>query len=77
MKKGTGRRLNVQNENFTGLLPENGTEILSRGKESILLVEDEDLVREMCVTILSQLEYTVFETTNGKDAGYQQISRYD
>ncbi|MBU1564632.1 MAG: PocR ligand-binding domain-containing protein [Proteobacteria bacterium] len=65
----------VQDENLASLLPENGTEILPQGKESILLVEDEDLVREMCVTILSQLGYTVLEATNGKDA-LQVSSRY-
>lgn len=39
-----------------------------KGEECILLVEDEMHVREMCVTILNHMGYTVLEATNGKDA---------
>lgn len=65
----------VQDEKLACLLQDDGSETLQQGEESILLVEDEDLVREMCVTILTQLGYTVLEATNGKDA-LQVSSRY-
>ncbi len=42
--------------------------ILRKGSETILLVEDEETVRELCHTILAQLGYNVIEATNGKDA---------
>ena len=66
---------------FTLLLPRcHGTEaevrprpgedsaVLPRGGETILLVEDDHAVRGLCVTILTDLGYTVLEAGNGKEA---------
>ena len=38
------------------------------GKETILLVEDDTDLRNLCVQILTNLGYTVLEATNGQDA---------
>ena len=65
----------VQDESFLALSQDNSFNTPEKGKETILLVEDEVDVREMCVTILTQLGYTVLEATNGKDA-VQVSSRY-
>jgi PAS domain S-box-containing protein len=43
---------------------------ISGGSESILLVEDEPLVREMVCTVLGQYGYSVVETRNGGEALY-------
>ncbi len=42
--------------------------ILPHGKETILLVEDEDTVRRTSSKMLSRLGYTVVEASNGPDA---------
>ena len=47
---------------------DSNTPILRKGSETILLVEDEETVRELCHTILAQLGYNVIAATNGKDA---------
>lgn len=39
-----------------------------RGKAHILLVDDEEVVRDMCATVLRRLGYTVTCTTNGQEA---------
>ncbi|NLH50894.1 MAG: PAS domain S-box protein [Myxococcales bacterium] len=39
-----------------------------RGRETILLVEDEDMVRTFAKTILQRQGYTVYEATNGGEA---------
>lgn len=39
-----------------------------RGNETILLVEDEDLLRHVVVDMLGQLGYQVLGATNGKEA---------
>lgn len=57
------------------MLQDDVSETLQKGSENVLLVEDENLVREMCVTILTQLGYTVLEATNGNHA-LQVSSRY-
>ncbi len=49
---------------------------IEKGHETILLVEDEQPVREMCFTILSQIGYTVIEAANGKVA-LQVASSHD
>ena len=65
----------VQEQTPVQTFRDNSSIALQKGKETILLVEDEVHVREMCVTILTQLGYTVLEATNGKDAA-QVSSRY-
>jgi len=42
--------------------------ILPRGTETILLVEDEDILRPLAKNILEGCGYVVLETSNGKDA---------
>jgi two-component system, cell cycle sensor histidine kinase and response regulator CckA len=39
-----------------------------RGSETILLVEDEEVLRHVVVEMLSQLGYKVLEATSGKEA---------
>lgn len=48
----------------------------SRGKETILLVEDEEIVRTMIFTLLSRHGYQILETSNGEDA-LRTSDRYD
>jgi two-component system, cell cycle sensor histidine kinase and response regulator CckA len=45
-----------------------GDSSLARGSETILVVEDEQAVREPSCEFLRQAGYTVLEATNGKDA---------
>ena len=48
--------------------PGEGGATLPGGTETILLVEDEETVRALCITILSQLGYTVLAASHGKEA---------
>lgn len=48
---------------------------LSRGTETIMLVEDDEMVRKMSIDILTELGYTVLEAKNGEDA-LQICDRY-
>ncbi|MEE4315068.1 MAG: PAS domain-containing protein [Desulfofustis sp.] len=48
--------------------PGEDSAVLPRGVETILLVEDDHAVRGLCVTILTDLGYTVLEAGNGKEA---------
>ena len=41
---------------------------LPGGTETVLLVEDEDVVRNLCVQILEQLGYRVLQARNGTEA---------
>jgi CheY-like chemotaxis protein len=47
---------------------------LSEGKETILLVDDEDLVRKLAAQILQKYGYSVLTAANGKE-GVQVFSR--
>jgi len=38
------------------------------GAETVLIVEDEDIVRDMCVRVLDELGYRVLQASNGKEA---------
>jgi len=48
--------------------PDPATEIIARGTETILLVEDEDALRRATAEFLSLRGYTVLEAKNGEDA---------
>ena len=50
-------------------------ESISKGTETIMLVEDDEIVRKMSVDILARLGYTVLEAKNGEDA-IQVYSRF-
>ncbi len=41
---------------------------LSTGNETVLLVEDDDLVRELCIMVLERQGYTVLETSRASQA---------
>ena len=50
-------------------------EEIDRGKETILLVEDEEIVRKLAITILKRSGYTVLEANGGSEA-LLQSERY-
>ena len=57
----------VETENV-GTTEAGGLEVMPRGVETILLVEDEPAVRRMGARVLERQGYTVLEATNGEDA---------
>ena len=61
-------RCDAANSGASGVYSQERSLDPPRGSESILLVEDEEDVRELCATILGQLGYTVLTAENGKAA---------
>jgi len=59
----------------TTLTSDGGKQEIPRGTETILMVEDDDGVRDMLADFLSSLGYTVLEAENGEDA-LQICSKY-
>jgi PAS domain S-box-containing protein len=52
----------------TSTPPEERSELLQQGAGTILLVEDEDSVREFVALVLNEQGYTVIEAANGQEA---------
>ncbi len=55
----------------TGVIPESGHSILgniSAGKGTILIVDDNEMIRRFARDVFEAGGYTVFEATNGRDA---------
>ena len=47
---------------------DDGPQELMEGSETVLLVEDEDIVRRLCVKLLERLGYTVLKASGGDEA---------
>ena len=60
--------LPVTDESYEAQLPQADTCILPQGQETVLLAEDEPLVRSMVATVLRDRGYSVLETANGAEA---------
>jgi len=70
-KLGEGTSFRVYLPRIDEPKPESGrveVGLAAKGHETILLVEDEEMVRRMTKLILSQSGYTVLEASNGKEA---------
>ncbi len=55
-------------EEADGLHREEVTDVFPRGSETILLVEDDELVRDLATRLLEQQGYRVLKATNGQEA---------
>jgi len=55
-------------EEADGLHKEEVTDVFPRGSETILLVEDDELVRNLATRLLEQQGYRVLKATNGQEA---------
>ena len=69
---GKGTTLKIYLPRVDGEIPArekyDGPQDLLKGDETVLVVEDEDVVRNLCVTVLEKLGYRVLSASNGKDA---------
>jgi len=45
-----------------------GPAVLAQGTETVLVVEDEEIVRNLCIRFLKRLGYTVLHASDGEDA---------
>ncbi len=57
-----------EGESTSTLRLDHNQDIVELGKETILLVEDDKALRQLCVEILTELGYTVLEASDGKEA---------
>jgi CheY-like chemotaxis protein len=55
-------------ENLSDEAPEKDNKPLSVGKETIMIAEDEDIVRDMMIHVLESSGYRVFSARNGEEA---------
>ena len=71
-EEGKGTTFKIYLPRMEGWAPkpgrENGPVDLPEGSETVLLVEDEDIVRDLCVRLLERFGYTVMQASNGDDA---------
>lgn len=57
-----------EGKNTGALRLDDDRDMVATGKETILLVEDDKALRQLCVVILTDLGYTVLEASDGKEA---------
>jgi PAS domain S-box-containing protein len=71
-EEGSGTTFRIYLPRVEGEVPkperDNGPMDLPKGYETVLVVEDEDFVRDVCVTLLERLGYKVLRASNGDEA---------
>jgi PAS domain S-box-containing protein len=71
-EEGSGTTFRIYLPRVEGEVPkperDNGPMDLPEGSETVLLVEDEDIVRGLCIKLLERLGYNVIEASNGDEA---------